>query len=59
MGEEVLVEMVREIAIKLRENYRVDWAVREPVRARMRNLIRTLLLRYKYPPPINRTVSWT
>ncbi|MDC3275718.1 type I restriction endonuclease subunit R [bacterium] len=50
MGEEVLVEMAREIAAKLRDNLTVDWAVRDSVRAKMRILIRTLLRRYKYPP---------
>ena len=50
MGEEVLVEMAREIAAKLRDNLTVDWAVRDSVRARLRILIRTLLKRYKYPP---------
>ncbi len=50
MGEEVLVEMAREIAAKLRGNLTVDWAVRESVRAKLRIMIRTLLRRYKYPP---------
>ena len=50
MGEEVLLEMSREVAKKLRDNVTVDWAVRDSVRAKIRNLIRTLLKRYKYPP---------
>jgi type I restriction enzyme R subunit len=50
MGEEVLVEMAREVAKKLRENLTVDWAVRDSVRAKLRILIRTLLRKYKYPP---------
>jgi type I restriction enzyme R subunit len=50
MGEAVLVEMAREVAKKLRENLTVDWAVRDSVRARLRNIIRVLLRRYKYPP---------
>ena len=50
MGEEVLVEMARAIAKKLRENLTVDWAARESVRARLRILIRNLLRKYKYPP---------
>ena len=50
MGEEVLVEMAREVAKKLRENMTVDWAVRDSVRAKLRILIRTLLRKYKYPP---------
>ena len=50
MGEEVLVEMAREIAEKLRKNLTIDWAVKESVRANLRVLISTLLKRYKYPP---------
>ena len=50
MGEEVLLEMSREVAKKLSENATVDWAVRESVRARLRIIIRNLLKRYKYPP---------
>ena len=50
MGEEVLVEMAREVATKLRSNLTIDWAVRDSVRARLRILIRQLLRKYKYPP---------
>ena len=49
MEEELLVEMAREVASKLRENITVDWSVRESVRARLRILIRQLLRKYKYP----------
>ena len=50
MGEQVLVQIAREIADILRKNVRVDWSVRESVRARLRVLVKTLLKRYKYPP---------
>ena len=50
MGEEVLVEMAREVSKKLRNNLTVDWAVKDSVRARLRIIIKTLLKRYKYPP---------
>ena len=50
MGEEVLLEMSREVAKKLRENSTVHWALRDSVRARLRIIIRNLLKRYKYPP---------
>ena len=49
MGEEVLLEMSREVAKKLNENATIDWAVRDSVRARLRIIIRNLLKRYKYP----------
>ena len=50
MGEEVLVAMAREVAVRLRTNLTVDWAVKENVRAKLRISIRSLLRRYKYPP---------
>ena len=50
MGEEVLVQISREIAEKLRKNVTVDWSVRESVRARLRLLVKNLLRKYKYPP---------
>jgi type I restriction enzyme R subunit len=50
MGEDVLIEMAREVATKLRDNLTVDWAVKESVRARLRLLIKQLLRKYRYPP---------
>ena len=50
MGEEVLLQIAREIAEKLRKNITVDWSVRESVRARLRLLVKSLLRKYKYPP---------
>ena len=50
MGEVVLVEIAREVSKKLRENLTVDWSVKENVRAKLRLMIKTLLIRYKYPP---------
>ena len=54
MGEQVLVEMAREVAKKLRENITVDWSVKDSVRARLRILIRQLLKKYKYPPDLEK-----
>lgn len=34
----------------MRQSATVDWQKRESVRARMRNLVRRLLRRWKYPP---------
>ena len=50
MGDEILIRMAKEIADKLRANVTVDWTVRENVRANLRILVKTLLIRYKYPP---------
>lgn len=50
MGDEVLTAMPRDLADKLRRNLSIDWQHKENVRARLRNLIKALLKRYKYPP---------
>lgn len=38
------------LADKLRNSTTVDWQKRDSVRARLRNLVRITLRRYKYPP---------
>jgi type I restriction enzyme R subunit len=50
MGDEVLTEMARGLAQKLRQNLTIDWQYKENVRARLRTMIKALLKRYKYPP---------
>ena len=50
MGEDVLIQISKEIAEKLRKNVTVDWSVRESVRAKLRLLVKNLLRKYKYPP---------
>lgn len=44
-----LKKIAKEITEKLRENTSVDWQMQDSVRARLRNLIRITLRRYKYP----------
>ena len=50
LGDEVLKKIAVEITEKLRNSTSVDWQKRESVRARLRNLVRITLRRYKYPP---------
>jgi type I restriction enzyme R subunit len=50
MGDQVLTQMARELAEKLRNNLSIDWQYKENVRARLRTMIKALLKRYKYPP---------
>ena len=50
MGDEVLMQMARELAEKLRGNLSIDWQYKENVRAKLRTMIKALLKRYKYPP---------
>jgi type I restriction enzyme R subunit len=50
LGDEVLKKIAFELTEKLRKSASVDWQKRESVRARLRNLVRITLRRYKYPP---------
>jgi type I restriction enzyme R subunit len=50
MGDEVLKHIAQELTAKLRSSVSVDWQQRQSVRAKMRNVIRIILRKYKYPP---------
>lgn len=50
MGSDVLKQIAQELTKKLRNSVSVDWQKRESVRAKMRNMIRIILRRFKYPP---------
>lgn len=50
LGDEILKKIAQELVDKLRTSTTVDWQIRDSVRARLRNLVRVLLRRYKYPP---------
>ncbi|MDX2272722.1 MAG: type I restriction endonuclease subunit R [Cyanobacteriota bacterium] len=50
LGDQVLKQIAQELTEKLRNSTTVDWQKRESVRARLRNLVRIILRRYKYPP---------
>jgi len=50
MGDEILKNIALELTKKLRNSISVDWQKRESVRAKMRNMIRIILRRFKYPP---------
>ncbi len=50
LGDNNLRELAKYITEQLRKNTTVDWAKRDSVRARLRNLVRRALSRWKYPP---------
>jgi type I restriction enzyme R subunit len=50
LGDKILKKIAHELTDKLRKSTSVDWQVRDSVRARLRNLVRITLRRYKYPP---------
>ena len=50
MGDEKLRLIAHELLLSLKENVSVDWAHRDPARARMRVLVKRILRKYGYPP---------
>ncbi len=50
LGDETLKKIAIELTKTLRKNVTVDWKYRENIRAKIKNRIRILLRRYKYPP---------
>jgi len=50
LGDEVLRQIARELADKVRANASIDWNIKESVRAKLKVLVRRTLNKYKYPP---------
>lgn len=50
LGDVTLKLIAQELTEKLRKSTTVDWQKRDSVRAKLRNLVRITLRRYKYPP---------
>ena len=50
MGDDVLAQIARDLVAAMRRDTRIDWTVREDVRAKLRTTIRRLLRKYGYPP---------
>ena len=50
LGDETLRTIAKELVETVRRNATIDWTVRESVRAGMRNAVRRVLRKYKYPP---------
>ncbi len=50
LGDNNLRELAKYVTKQLRKSTTVDWQVRDSVRAKLRNLVRRALRRWKYPP---------
>ncbi len=50
LGDNNLRDLAKYITEQLRKSTTVDWQVRDSVRAKLRNLVRRALRRWKYPP---------
>jgi type I restriction enzyme R subunit len=50
LGDETLRAIAQELLKAVRGNIKIDWTVRENIRAEMRVIIKRILRRYGYPP---------
>ncbi|RLA43948.1 MAG: DEAD/DEAH box helicase, partial [Gammaproteobacteria bacterium] len=50
LGDNNLRDLAKYVTEQLRKSTTVDWQVRDSVRAKLRNLVRRALRRWKYPP---------
>ena len=50
LGDSNLRELAKHVTKQLRQSTTVDWQVRDNVRAKLRNLVRRALRKWKYPP---------
>ncbi len=50
LGDETLREIARELVETVRKNVKIDWTLRENVRANLRRLVKRVLRRHGYPP---------
>ncbi len=50
LGDETLRDIARELVETVRNNVRIDWTLRENVRANLRRLVKRILRQHGYPP---------
>ena len=50
LGDETLRDIARELVETVRNNVRIDWTLRENVRANLRRLVKRILRKHGYPP---------
>ncbi|MDQ7780502.1 MAG: type I restriction endonuclease subunit R [Planctomycetota bacterium] len=50
LGDETLRSIARELVTTVRTNVKIDWTLRENVRAHLRVLVKRILRKYGYPP---------
>lgn len=50
LGDDILREIAKEIADKVRANVTIDWSIRESARARMMVIVKRTLTKHGYPP---------
>jgi type I restriction enzyme R subunit len=59
LGDEALRLIAREVTAAVRANVRIDWTVREDVRAHLRVTVKRVLRKYGYPPDLQEKATET
>jgi len=57
LGDEILRDISRELAAKIRQSTTIDWTIKETVRAGMRAMVKRLLRKYGYPPDMQEAAT--
>ncbi|HLG72266.1 MAG TPA: type I restriction enzyme endonuclease domain-containing protein [Chloroflexota bacterium] len=50
LGDDTLRDIARELVRQVRASVSIDWEKKESTRAKLRNMVRTILNKYGYPP---------
>jgi type I restriction enzyme R subunit len=50
LGDETLRLIAQELVKAVKSNLKIDWAIRETVRAQMRVIVKRILRKHGYPP---------
>jgi type I restriction enzyme R subunit len=50
LGDEILSKLARDLADTVRKSAKIDWTMKESVRAEMRVLVKRTLRKFGYPP---------
>ncbi len=50
MGDEILMQIARELTVAIKNSISIDWNIRESVQAKMKMTVKRLLKKYGYPP---------
>ena len=50
LGDEILRKIAHELVDQIRKNVTIDWTVKEGVKAKMRVMVKRILIKYNYPP---------
>ena len=50
LGDETLCDIARELVKTVRNNVKIDWRIRESIRANMRRHVKRILRKHGYPP---------